>query len=127
MTYRIAGIDVHKKMLAVVVTDVAERGAWAFERRKVGTSPRELRDLAAWLVEQAVDEVVMESTAQYWRPVWETLERAWQPHRKGRDGASPLAGTLHLAQALNLGHLTWIKFMLMQPVIRRLKLDKGLC
>ena len=101
MTYRIAGIDVHKKMLAVVVTDVAERGAWAFERRKVGTSPRELRDLAAWLVEQAVEEVVMESTAQYWRPVWETLERLWLPRRKGREGASPLAGTLHLAQALS--------------------------
>jgi hypothetical protein len=32
-----------------------------------------LRALADWLVEREVDEVVMESTAQYWRPVWEPL------------------------------------------------------
>lgn len=41
----------------------------------------------------------MESTAQYWRPVWEALERQWQPHRRTREGAGPVSGTLHLAQA----------------------------
>jgi transposase len=41
----------------------------------------------------------MESTAQYWRPVWETLERHWQPIRQQREGAGPMSGTLHLAQA----------------------------
>lgn len=29
-----------------------------------------------------VDAVVMESTAQYWRPVWEALERPWQSQRR---------------------------------------------
>jgi hypothetical protein len=33
MSYRIAGIDVHKKVLAVVVTDVASAGEYDFERR----------------------------------------------------------------------------------------------
>ena len=99
MSYRVAGIDVHKRMLAVVITDVEVDGAYQFTRRKVGTSPRALRELAAWLVAEAVEEVVMESTAQYWRPVWETLERVWTPARRTRDGARPLAGTLHLAQA----------------------------
>ena len=79
MAYRIAGIDVHKKMLAVVVSDVEVEGEYQFERRRVKTSPDELRGLAAWLLEQDVEEVVMEATAQYWRPVWETLERYWQP------------------------------------------------
>ena len=32
-SYRIAAIDVHKKMLAVVVTDVAGEGEYQFERR----------------------------------------------------------------------------------------------
>ena len=41
----------------------------------------------------------MESTAQYWRPVWEALERHWQPRRQQREGAGPLSGSLHLAQA----------------------------
>ena len=65
MPYRIAGIDVHKKMLAVVVADVEIDGDFHFERQKVGTTPADLRGLADWLVEQDVEEVVMESTAQY--------------------------------------------------------------
>ena len=65
MPYRIAGIDVHKKMLAVVVTDVEIDGDFHFERQKVGTTPGDLRRLADWLVEHEVEEAVMESTAQY--------------------------------------------------------------
>ena len=38
----------------------------------------------------------MESTAQYWRPVWETLERYWKPIRKEQEGARPTSGTLLL-------------------------------
>ena len=64
MPYRIAGIDVHKKMLAVVVADVETDGEFHFDRQKVGTTPADLRGLAAWLVAQDVEEVVMESTAQ---------------------------------------------------------------
>jgi len=99
MPYQIAGIDVHKKMLAVVVADVEVADEYRFERLKVGTSPAELRALADWLVEREVEEVVMESTAQYWRPVWETLERHWRPKRRTRAGATPVSGTLHLAHA----------------------------
>jgi transposase len=99
MAYRIAGIDVHKKRLAVVVSDVEVVDEYQFERRKVGTTPDQLRSLAAWLAEREVEEVVMESTAQYWRPVWEALERYWQPRRQQREDAAPMAGRLHLAQA----------------------------
>ncbi len=82
MPYRIAGIDVHKKMLAVVVADVEIDGDFHFERQKVGTTPSDLRSLAAWLVAHEVEEVVMESTAQYWRPVWEAWEQHWRPQRR---------------------------------------------
>jgi transposase len=99
MPYRIAGIDVHKRMLAVVVSDVEIDGEYAFERRQFGSNPAELRLLAKWLIEQQVEEVVMESTAQYWKPVWGTLERYWKPVCQKREGAGPMSGTLHLAQA----------------------------
>jgi len=99
MPYRIAGIDVHKKMLAVVVSDVEIESEFQFERRMFGGNPEQLRSLAAWLLEQEAEEVVMESTAQYWRPVWEALERCWKPLRQKREGARPRSGTLHLAQA----------------------------
>ena len=99
MTYRIAGIDVHKRMLAVVVADVAVDGGYEFDRRTFGTAPEQLRQLAAWFLASGVDEVVIESTAQYWRPVWDLLEQDWVPQRRRQPGAPPTAGTLHLAQA----------------------------
>jgi hypothetical protein len=40
----------------------------------------------------------MESTAQYWRPVWEALECGWQAQRQ-QHPRDPRAGALHLAQA----------------------------
>src|SRR6266700_2859458 len=99
MSYRISGIDVHKKVLAVVVSDVEVDGEFRFERRMFGSNPEQLRTLAAWLLEQETEEVVMESTAQYWKPVWEALERYWKPIREKQEGARRKSGTLHLAQA----------------------------
>src|SRR5258708_16016495 len=69
------------------------------ERRNFGNTPADLRLLSEWLLEQQVEEVVMESTAQYWKPVWEALERYWKPICQKREGASGTSGTLHLAQA----------------------------
>ena len=99
MPYRIAGIDIHKKMLAVVVSDVGAEGIVVQERRKFLSTPQQLGCLAEWLVEWEVDEVVMESTAQYWQPVWGALEETWQPSRQGHPGRGTHAGKIHLAQA----------------------------
>jgi hypothetical protein len=82
-----------------VVADVEVEGEYRFERRLFGSNPEQLRSLAAWLLEQEVEEAVMESTAQYWKPVWGALERYWKPTRQKREGAGPKSGTLHLAQA----------------------------
>src|SRR5229473_1689695 len=82
---KMAGIDVHKKVLMVVVVDASapeEKPA----RRRFATMPSELHRLLMWLREQGVEEAVMESTAQYWRSVWLELE----PHMR-----------LHLAQAFS--------------------------
>jgi transposase len=82
---KIAGIDVHKKVLMVVVMDSTapeEKPA----RRRFVTLPSELQRFRMWLEEQGVEEAVMESTAQYWRSVWLELE----PHMR-----------LHLAQAFS--------------------------
>jgi transposase len=99
MPYRIAGIDVHKKMLAVVIADVAVEGEYSYERRKFGATASELQQLAIWLAQQEVQEVVLEATAQYWRPVWAQLEQDWRPVMQRQPEAGRLAGQLHLAQA----------------------------
>jgi transposase len=101
VAYRIAGIDVHKKKLAVVVADVEVDDEYQFERRWFGSNPESLQLLSEWLIEQQVEEAVMESTAQYWQPVWSALERYWKPSRQSREGAGKMSGTLHLAQALS--------------------------
>ncbi len=80
---KIAGIDVHKKVLMVVIVN----GSAPEEkptRRRFATMPSQLHQLLIWLQGQGVEEAVMESTAQYWRSVWLELE----PHMR-----------LHLAQA----------------------------
>ena len=99
MPYRIAGIDVHKRMLAVVVSDAEIDGEYEFERRQFGSNPAQLRPLADGRLEPQVEEVVMESTAQYWKPVWGARERYWKPFCQKREGAGPMWGTLHRAQA----------------------------
>lgn len=83
MAHNIAGIDIHKKLLVVVIADAAKPDV-SLQSRRFGTGSAELRHLSAWLSEYGVVEAVMESTAQYWKPVWMELE----PHMR-----------LHLAQA----------------------------
>lgn len=75
----IAGIDVHKKMLAIV-TRHGTNGGVRYEKRQFGTTRREIEHAAAWLQHEGVSEVVMESTAQYWRPVWYGLEKHFRLH-----------------------------------------------
>jgi transposase len=77
MSYTVAGIDVHKKILVVVTADISQP-EWKFECRRFGTSASELYNLRMWLCGKSVSEAVMESTAQYWKPVWWELE----PHLK---------------------------------------------
>ena len=70
---RIAGIDVHKKILVVVVRWIQE-GKVVYQRRKFGATKQEIGHLTAWLQHLKATVVVMESTAQYWRPLWYELE-----------------------------------------------------
>lgn len=81
MTRRIAGIDIHKRVLIAVVATIVEREVEGgteqqieYEGRRFGSGTRERGHLAAWLRERQAEEVVMESTAQYWKPVWMDLE-----------------------------------------------------
>ena len=91
MSYKIAAVDIHKAVLMVVVATAGDEVAdpigeeLGFECRRFGTGAGERLHVASWLQERGVTEVVMESTAQYWKPIWMDLE----PHFP----------KLHLAQA----------------------------
>lgn len=80
MSYRVAAVDIHKNVLLVVVATGANEiddpvgQALEFECGRFGTGHSERLRLVSWLQEREVMEVVMESTAQYWKPVWLDLE-----------------------------------------------------
>jgi len=77
--YTAASIDVHKRFLAVVAGDLSvEEPPW--ETAKFTTTASGLEELKHWIVEHQVVEVVMESTAQYWYPVWLALEGVCRLH-----------------------------------------------
>jgi len=74
---KVASIDIHKKVLMVVVGSREGEAIGPqseLERRRFGTMTSELGRLSAWLRERGVKEAVMESTAGYWKPVWMELE-----------------------------------------------------
>src|SRR6266446_6364738 len=73
---RCAGIDVHKKFLAVCVMIGPLDGEPRVEKRRYGTTVAELNGLREWLGSQEVTHVVMESTGSYWKPVFNVLEEA---------------------------------------------------
>jgi len=79
MSHNIAAIDVHKKLLVVVVAAAAQPDT-VLHSGRFGTSSAELHQLGAWLYQYGVVEAVMESTAQYWKPVWMELEPQLQLH-----------------------------------------------
>jgi transposase len=71
---RCAGIDVHKRTAVVTVGWVDERGQRHKQTRTYGTMTADIERLRAWLVEQGVTHVAMESTGVYWKPVFNLLE-----------------------------------------------------
>lgn len=71
---RCCGIDVHKNSVTVCVLPPAEQPHLEVKRRKFRTYTRDLRQMRAWLKNCQVTDVAMESTGQYWRPLWNVLE-----------------------------------------------------
>jgi transposase len=71
---RCAGIDVHKKMIMVCV-----RINRKTQVKEFGTLTCELREMAAWLKENDVQMVAMESTGSYWKPLYNIFEQEGIP------------------------------------------------
>ncbi|MGC4047617.1 MAG: IS110 family transposase [Armatimonas sp.] len=71
---RCCGLDVHKKSVTACLL-IAQPGQAATRAiRTFSTMPADLVALRQWLVEEQVEQVAMESTGVYWKPVWNLLE-----------------------------------------------------
>jgi transposase len=90
---RCCGIDVHKKSVTVCVLAPAGQPQLGIKKRKFRTFTRDLKQMRAWLKNCGVTEIAMESTGQYWRPLWNLLEGEFSKlilvnpqHIKGLNG-----------------------------------------
>lgn len=70
-----AGLDIHaKSVVACVLTGSRDSLRAKREIRTFGTRTFELKLLGEWLADKKVEKVIMESTGQYWCPIWNVLE-----------------------------------------------------
>lgn len=73
---RVAGLDVHKKMIVATVLLEESEGQLFEETCEFGTLPRDLAALEAWLSSHQIELTVMESTGVYWKDIHAVLEKA---------------------------------------------------
>jgi transposase len=74
----VAGLDVHKRTIAAALIVLGPDGEWHEERRSFGTMTSELLALSDWLLVHGVTHVAMESTGEYWKPVFNILESGFE-------------------------------------------------
>lgn len=73
-----AGIDVHKKLVVVSCLGSTENGKLTKETRSFGTTTQELLLLSSWLSSLGITHVAMESTGEYWKPIYNILESSFE-------------------------------------------------
>src|SRR6266571_858877 len=71
---RCAGVDVHKKTVVVCVRLMGDDGTLTTHTRTFGTTTAELLQLVTWLLSLEVTHVAMESTGEFWKPVYNLVE-----------------------------------------------------
>lgn len=69
-----AGLDVHKKTVVAHARITDARGRVTRHSRTFGTMTADLLNLAAWLLSLEITHVAMESTGEYWKPIYNLLE-----------------------------------------------------
>jgi transposase len=75
---RVAGLDVHKKTVVATRMQVTDEDRAEWETQTFGTTTPELLQLHDWLLEWEVVHVAMESTGDYWKPVYNVLEDTFE-------------------------------------------------
>jgi transposase len=75
---RVAGLDVHKKTVVAARMRVTEEDRIEWETETFGTTTPDLLELHDWLYEWGLTHVAMESTGDYWKPVFNILEDSFE-------------------------------------------------
>jgi len=74
----VAGIDVHKRTLTVCCRLLAPDGHLQKETRSFRTMTGDLLALVDWLTHLGITHIAMESTGEYWKPLYAILEPTFE-------------------------------------------------
>jgi transposase len=74
----VAGLDVHKKVVVAAIIVQQADGTWLEAKHNFGTMTADLLGLSDWLMAHGVTHVAMESTGEYWKPVFNILENNFE-------------------------------------------------
>jgi transposase len=75
---RVAGLDVHKKTVVATRMRVTGEDRVEWETETFGTTTPDLLESHDWLCEWEPTHVAMESTGDYWKPVFNILEDSFE-------------------------------------------------
>ena len=73
-----AGLDVHKKTVVAAIIVPDGQGGLRKEVRTFGTMTADLLGLSDWLLSFGITHVAMESTGEYWKPIYNILEENFE-------------------------------------------------
>lgn len=73
-----AGLDVHKKTVVACCLSQSDLGKLVKETRSFGTTTGELLSLSSWLSSLGITHIAMESTGEYWKPIYKILESSFE-------------------------------------------------
>jgi len=75
---KVAGLDVHKKLVVAATSVLEPDGRITQEKRNFETMTADLLGLSDWLMSHGITHVAMESTGEYWKPVFNILENNFE-------------------------------------------------
>lgn len=73
-----AGLDVHKRTVVVTIIILGPNGLLIKKTRSFETVTASLLELSDWLIEHSITHIAMESTGEYWKPIYNILEENFE-------------------------------------------------
>ena len=113
----VCGLDIHKDSIFMCILD--EQGKKS--ERKFGVSTREIKSLFLTLKSHHVNEVCMESTGIYWKPVWHLLENDFRMCLVNPQFIKQLLG-----RKSDVKDAEWIATVLLKGLVRNSFVPEGI-
>src|SRR3954447_17197632 len=108
-----AGLDVHKKTVVACCLTPGAHGAKLSEIRTFSTMTADLLALADWLAAQDITHIAMESTGEFWKPVYNLLESSFQVWVVNAQHIKAVPG-----RKTDVGDAAWIADLLRHGLLR---------